>query len=209
MKKALSCLTLLFVSSLSAALTPGKMGAEFAYGGSVGTLATSDLGQQYVNMPGVGFWYHFSQKVAISAKVAGFFTDLDSLYSTTSSGTNRRNSKTLGGGLSLEVPFYIADFDPVLLFLGPGAGFNYAHTTDTITGPNQFTIEKYSYFISAFAVIGLQFPLHEKLHIFGRTTLGYTGGILKQGSYYDDYQHTKNAFIGLQSWGLGIVFYLN
>lgn len=212
MRKLLLISILFINASLLATLKSGKFGAEFAYGGAVGTLAASDYGSLYINTPGIGIWYHFSEGIAISLKLSGYFTENNRLYSSSSTNEARSNYQTIGGGFGLEIPFYIVNFDPVLLFIGPGGGVNYSRSVNTITNSNGsagYEEHTYSTYFSAYAVVGLQFPLHEKLHLFGRTTLGYTGGISKQDVYYSNPSHTKNAYVGIQSWGLGIIFYLN
>ncbi len=202
----------LFINgSLFATLKSGKFGAEFAYGGTVGPLATNDYGSLYISAPGIGLWYHFSERIAISLKLSGYFTENNRNYSTSSTNESRLNNQTIGGGFGIELPFYMVNFEPVLLFIGPGGGLSYSRSLNTVTNSNGtpgYEEHTYSSYFSAYAVVGLQFPFHERLHIFGRTTLGYTGGVSRQDVYYSNSQHTKNGYAGIQSWGLGIIFYL-
>ncbi|HRP69904.1 MAG TPA: hypothetical protein PLY93_10270 [Turneriella sp.] len=190
---------------LSATVRGGRLGTEFSYGDTFG-LFNAGLGSTYNGLPSMAFWYHFTDWVAVNVRTGFYMTGGNRQDSYSSSKENY-----VSFGTSIEVPFYVARFERVHLYLAPSFGytFNWAtsSSTDELVGSDKSKL--LDEFFSTFAVFGVQIEVMDQLHIIGRTTLGYIWGNVNQDYAYGSNRGRHLSYFGFQSWSLGAVVYFN
>ena len=214
MKKIIiaSAMMLAATTSSFGAVKAGKFGMDFSYAGSLGLWTTGNNGNAglptFNGTPSVGFRYHVTDMIAIAPSV-GFVT---------ASGTNnnvsgaKTETSTTVWGVGLEIPLYLAKFTALDFYVAPGVGFTPTSTTTKTTTAGGVVTEGNSTgsFLSIYAAIGLQIPINDQLHVFGKTTIGYASGTTNPDTKsvpadVDD----KSTYFGLQSWAVGAIFYFN
>jgi hypothetical protein len=219
MKKILitSLFALAATTSSFGAVKAGKFGMDFSFAGSLDlwTLGTDGSATRPTSngMPTVGLRYHITDMIAVAPSI-GFYT---------TSGTNNQNNalptaiKTVetsvtAWGIGLEIPIYLAKFNVLDFYVAPGVGFTPTSTTTKNTHVDGTTTESKSTgsYLSIFAAIGLQIPINDQLHAFGKTTLGYASGTTNPNTNANPSEpDDKSTYFGLQSWAVGAIFYFN
>jgi hypothetical protein len=58
--------------------------------------------------------------------------------------------------------------------------------------------------------LGLQVPINDQFHVFGKTTIGWASGTTNPDTKANPSQpDDKSTYFGLQSWAVGAIFYFN
>lgn len=220
MKKIPLIITLIATTSAFAEVKAGKFGMGFSFSGNLGLLQTNkNTAGVSVGMPTINALYHITDMLAVAASVGFYATtykDKTGLDSTSANGTLREYSMT-AWGMGLEVPFYLPKFKLLYLYLAPGIGYTPTMTTTTTTNyaagiatsapasPSYATTN----YLSVYAAIGLQIPINDQLHAFGRTTIGYATGTYNSSTAMTVLPDSTDTYFGLQSWAVGAIFYFN
>jgi len=220
MKKILITSLLAFAATTSsfANVKAGKFGMDFSFAGSLGLWTLGSNGDAsaptFNGMPTVGLRYHITDMIAVAPSI-GFYT---------TSGTNNRNvtapatatktteTSVTAWGIGLEIPIYLAKFNVLDFYVAPGVGFTPTSTTTKNTQVDGTTTESNSTgsYLSIFAAVGLQIPINDQLHAFGKTTLGYASGTTNPDTKANPSEpDDKSTYFGLQSWAVGAIFYFN
>jgi len=220
MKKILitSLFALAATTSSFGAVKAGKFGMDFSFADSLGlwTLGTngSASAPTFNGTPTVGLRYHITDMIAVAPSV-GFYT---------ASGTDNQNvtapptaiktteTSVTAWGIGLEIPIYLAKFNVLDFYVAPGVGFTPTSTTTKNTQVDGTTTEskRTGSYLSIFAAIGLQIPINDQLHAFGKTTLGYASGTTNPDTNANPSEpDDKSTYFGLQSWAVGAIFYFN
>lgn len=215
MKKIIIASALLLAATTSSfgAVKAGKFGMDFSFAGSLGLWQTGGAGQpgnapSFSGMPTVGFRYHLTDMIAIAPSV-GFYTTSHTDNPANTGGTKREYSTT-AWGLGLEIPLYLVKFSAMDFYVAPGVGYNPVSSTrnDTNAAGVAQPEQKYSAnYLSLYAAVGLQVPINDQLHVFGKTTIGYASGTTNTDKTNE--QDDKSTYFGLQSWAVGAIFYFN
>jgi len=215
MKKILITSLLAFAATTSsfATVKAGKFGMDFMYAGAIGQWqtkgATNPGVPDFAGMPGVGFRYHITDMIAVAPSL-GFYT-----ASGTDNAANGDKSEytATGWGLGLEVPIYLLKLNALDFYVAPGVGYNSISTSrkNTFANGNPTTESGTSGgYLSLFAAVGLQIPINDQLHVFGKTTIGYATGTTNPDTKANPSQpDDKSTYFGLQSWAVGAIFYFN
>jgi hypothetical protein len=217
MKKTVLMLAFLASSSAFANVKGGKFGMDFSFAGSLGLWQTGNNGSANIptfnGMPTVGFRYHITDMIAIAPSV-GFWTatGTNNTNSTLAAQTKSTETSTTAWGLGLEIPIYLLKLNLLDFYVAPGIGYTPTSTTTKVTRVDGLSTEGKSTgaYLSVFAAIGLQVPINDQLHAFGKTTIGYASGTTNPDTNstpadVDD----KSTYFGLQSWAVGAIFYFN
>jgi len=215
MKKIIiaSALMLAATTSSFGAVKAGKFGMDFSFAGSLGLWTTSNNGAAnmptFNGMPTVGFRYHITDMIAIAPSL-GFAS-----VSGTNNNVNGNKTENSGSqwGLGLEIPIYLLKLNALDFYVAPGVGYTSQSSTSKTTfasGATPTESESTGSFLSLFAAIGLQIPINDQLHAFGKTTIGYASGTTNPDkksnpSDVDD----KSSYFGVQSFAVGAIFYFN
>jgi hypothetical protein len=219
MKKILIRSLLAFAATTSsfANVKAGKFGMDFSFAGSLGlwTLGTdgSATPPNFNGMPTVGLRYHITDMIAVAPSV-GFYTasGTDNRNDTLPGAIKTRETSVTAWGIGLEIPIYLAKFNVLDFYVAPGVGFTPTSTTTKDTRVNGTTTEsnETKSYLSIFAAIGLQIPINDQLHAFGKTTLGYASGTTNPDTKANPSEpDDKSTYFGLQSWAVGAIFYFN
>lgn len=219
MKKTVLALALVATTGAFANVKGGKFGMDFSFAGSLGLWTTGTNGNAglptFNGMPTVGFRYHITDMIAVAPSV-GFVM---------ANGTNNTNNTTAGSvlsteksvtawGIGLEIPLYLLKLNMLDFYIAPGVGYTPTSTTTKTTyvggTPAATEGKETASYLSVFAAIGLQIPINDQLHAFGKTTIGYATGTTNQNTQstpadVDD----KSTYFGLQSFAVGAIFYFN
>jgi hypothetical protein len=216
MKKIAFVLALMASSSAFAAVKGGKFGMDFGFGETLGlwTLGSNGTAQtpSFNGMPTVGFRYHIIDMVAVNVS-GGFATG--SGTNNNVSGAKTENSFT-AWGIGLEVPIYLLKLNLMDFYVAPGFGFTpmsiKSKTTNAAGTVTNETTDSRSY-MSFYAAVGLQIPINDQLHAFGKTTIGYATGTTNPNTNANATNagdtDDKHTYFGLQSWSVGAIFYFN
>lgn len=217
MKKILitSLLALAATTSSFASVKGGKFGMDFAFNGSLGAWTVGNGGNSNTvttpntaGTPTVGFWYHITDMIAVAPHV-GFYTASYTNNPANSLTDNKTEKTTTGWALGLEVPIYLLKLNQLDFFVAPGIGYTPVSTTTKVTTPAGVTTEGKGTgsYLSIYAAVGLQVPVNDQLHFFGKTTIGYASGTEKAAD--TDNNEDKATYFGLQRWAVGAIFYFN
>lgn len=213
MKKIIIATALMLAATTSsfANVKAGKFGMDFSYAGSLGLWTTGISGSPSLTSngtPTVGFRYHVTDMIAIAPSV-GFATASGTDNNFSGAKTER---STTTWGVGLEVPLYLAKFTAMDFYVAPGVGFTPTSTTTKNTTAAGVVTEGKSTgsFLSLYAAIGLQIPINDQLHVFGKTTIGYASGTTNPDTNSNPADvDDKTSYFGLQSWAVGAIFYFN
>jgi hypothetical protein len=98
-------------------------------------------------------------------------------------------------------------------YVAPGVGYNSISTTRKNTfasGAASTESGTSGGHLSVFAAVGLQIPINDQLHVFGKTTIGYASGTTNPNTKANPSQaDDKSTYFGIQSWTVGAIFYFN
>ncbi|HRP70877.1 MAG TPA: hypothetical protein PLY93_15240, partial [Turneriella sp.] len=201
-RSILIALLCLHTGVLSATVRGGRFGVEFGYGDTV-DIRQAFPQTVYVGTPGASLWYHFTDWIAITVRMGfrtnsanGSIQNLDGVLA-------HDQGPGLFWGTSVEVPFYIAEFHSIHLYVAPGAGY-------TLQQSKYYLSSRQGEFFRYFATTGIQIPVIDQLHLVGRITFGYIHGSITQNT--QDNSESVDlypSYMGLQSWSLGAIIYLN
>ena len=214
MKKILlaSLLALAATTSSFGAVKDGKFGIDFSFAGSLGLWTGANNGQAsaptFNGMPAVGLRYHITDMIAVAPSL-GFYTA--SGTDNNINGSKRETSLT-AWGLGLEVPIYLLKLNALDFYVAPGMGYASSSSTEKNTTAAGVVTEgtKTGNHLSLFAAIGLQIPINDQLHAFGKTTIGYASATTNpSNSFTNNDVDDKSTYFGLQSWAVGAIFYFN
>lgn len=215
MKKILVITSLLVTGAISANVKAGKIGVDFSYAGSVGLYKTNGTNVMNVGTPTVGVLWHLTDMIALAPQVGFYTANQEDKSGINAAGNgNIVDKTTTAWGLGLEVPLYLTKFNALNFYVAPGVGYTPTSTktkTSTYTGGGTTvttteTEAKGSY-LSLYAAIGLQIPINDQLHVFGKTTIGYASGTTNGGGASE--KDSTESFFGLQRWAVGAIFYFN
>lgn len=136
-----------------------------------------------------GVWYHIADRVALAPRF-GF-----------SIGEGKSDFQ-----LGILVPFYLATFKRLDLFMAPFVGFGNksqeVKTPDPVGGGTITSTVKSSGFELS-VNLGTQLPIAEELHIFGMAGLGLNSSSTKNGA------EKSTTTISTSRTALGVIFYFN
>lgn len=212
MKKILVLTSLLVTGAVSANVKAGKIGVDFSYSGSVGLWQTNNHAVPTFNgMPTIGVLWHLTDMIALAPQV-GFYTASSTDNSATTGAPGnvvKKETTVTAWGAGLEVPIYLTKFNALNFYVAPGFGITPNSTTVKNTTENNTVTETKSTgsHLSIYAAIGLQIPINDQLHVFGKTTIGYASGTSNGGAAGEP--DDKNSYFGLQRWAVGAIFYFN
>lgn len=213
MKKILitSLLALAATTSSFATVKAGKFGMGFAYSGNFGLMNTNkNNGAIKMDMPTVNAIYHVTDMIGVALNVGFYTTSYEDKSGLNAAGNGtKREYSTTAWGLGLEVPIYLAKLNMLHLYVAPGLGYvpvSTKQTDTTIAGTTTTVTEtkNTSNYLTIYGALGLQIPINDQLHAFGRTTIGYGSG-----SYNNGIADSKDSYFGIQSWSVGALFYFN
>lgn len=219
MKKILiaSLLTLGATTASFGSVKAGKFGMDFSFANPLGLWILGSDGSAsipaFTGMPAVGFRYHITDMVAIAPSV-GFYTASGTDNTNNTNPTQRKSTETTttAWGIGLEIPIYLLKLNLMDFYVAPGVGFTPTSTTTKITRVDGTTTESQSTgsYLSIFAAVGLQIPINDQLHAFGKTTIGYASGTTNPDTKANPAEpDDKSSYLGLQSWAVGAIFYFN
>jgi len=151
--------------------------------------------------------------IAVAPSV-GFVTasGTDNTNNTLAAQTKTTERSVTAWGLGLEIPLYLLKLNALDFYVAPGIGYTpTATTTKTTTVGGTVTEGKSTgSYLSVFAAIGLQIPINDQLHAFGKTTIGYSMGTTNPDTNANPADvDDKSTYFGLQSWAVGAIFYFN
>ncbi|AFM14459.1 outer membrane beta-barrel protein [Turneriella parva] len=220
MKKIIfaSALMLAATTSSFGAVKAGKFGMDFSFAGSLGTWTTRSMNDgpgapNFGGMPTVGLRYHLTDMIAIAPSV-GFYTatTTDNTNNTIATQTKTTEVSRTAWGFGLEIPLYLVKLNAMDLYIAPGVGFAPTSATTKTTRVDGLTTEGKSTgsYISVFAALGLQVPINDQFHVFGKTTVGWASGTTNPDTNSNPADvDDKSTYFGLQSWAVGAIFYFN
>lgn len=219
MKKILiaSAFMLAATTSSFGAVKAGKFGMDFSFASPLGLWTLGSGGSasmpSFYGMPAVGLRYHITDMIAIAPSV-GFYTasGTDNRNNTNPGATKSVETTTTAWGIGLEIPIYLLKLNLMDFYVAPGVGFTPTSTTTKTTLVNGTTTEEKSTgsYLSLFAAVGLQIPINDQLHAFGKTTIGYASGTTNPDTKANPSEpDDKSSYFGLQSWAVGAIFYFN
>lgn len=193
-----------FTSGIYADVSSGKFGANFQYGNTINSI---------------GVWYHIFDAIAVSPFV-GYSTTTTVVKNSTFAGLGcgaldcTVTTKTNDWNFGIEVPIYVAKLKAMHFFLSPLA--SYGISNGTTKGENASTgrtgeNENASSKLLTFGIYaGLQIPVLDQLHLFGRGGFEYairstTPASNSPGATYAD----KTYSFGSGRYSIGAIFYFN
>lgn len=218
MKKLIIVLTLIAATNVFATVKGGKFGMGFSYTNnqSLGVFNTNTRSAIGASMPTVNAVFHITDMIGVAANI-GFYTtnykDKSSISPTTGYGTWNEYSTT-AWAIGLEIPLYLAKFTLLHFYVAPGFSIAPGKTTTTTTvitaaGSTTGTATSTTSYLAIYGVIGLQIPINDQFHAFGRTTIGYASGTYGGSNAAGSYVDSTDSYFGLQSWSVGGLFYFN
>lgn len=216
MKKilTLSLVTAFSINAISASVKAGKIGVDFSYAGTMGLYKTNGTNAMSVGTPTIGVLWHITDMIALAPQVGFLSTGSEDKSGVNAAGTgNIVEKSTTAWGAGLEVPIYLTKFNALNFYLAPGFGYTPTSTTTKTTsytagtvGTTTETKSKGDYF-SGYLAVGLQIPVNDQLHVFGKTTIGYASGTTNGGGVSE--KDSTESFFGIQRWAVGAIFYFN
>jgi hypothetical protein len=213
MKKLLPLIFLLTGPQIFGSDKAGKIGSEFSYGATIGSLQSASGAPPYTGVPGLSLWYHFSDRFALTLRTGFYSTNYEAVNAPSTPYESRSKNAISSFGASIELPIYIAKLNIVEVYIAPAFGYSFSINSAKSTfasSPNNTIESKYlTEFYSGFGVVGLQVPVLDQLQIIGRTTFGYIYGDTNQDLLYQSNSYAKIAYFGFQSWSLGAIIYFN
>ena len=198
MKKLVLGLALVASTSVFATgVKGGKIGVNFQYSGT---------------MPSLGAWWHIVDMVAINPYVGYGFSSEKTTYTggllagcgtATCTNTDKSNNLVLG----IDVPIYLAQFNALNFFVAPGFSYTSSggsNVYENTTAGTSSTVEKGSSPKLNFGLYaGLQIPILEQLHVFGKA--GFDFGITSNSN---NSTYSKTEFTTTR-YSIGAIFYFN
>ena len=203
MKKTVFALALIASTSAFADVKGGKVGMHFQYGS---------------NISSIGVWWHIVDMIAINPYVgynsaSDKYTNItNATYgcSTTNQCTRTNSVSTLAFGI--DVPIYLAKLNAVNLFVAPGFSYSSKTSSDKYepaTGASTET-KGTTPTISFGLALGLQIPILEQLHVFGKAGVDYSitsydnSGVASASGNAD-----KSTSLTTTRYSVGALFYFN
>ncbi len=219
MKKIVLALALALIASTSAFanVKGGKFGMDFSFAGSLGLWTTGSNGNaglpSFNGVPTVGFRYHITDMIAVAPSVGFLMASGTNNTNNTNANQTKSTEKNLTAwGVGLEIPIYLLKLNALDFYIAPGVGFTPVSTTTKTTTVGGVTTEgkETASYLSFFAAIGLQIPINDQLHAFGKTTIGYATGTTNPDTNANPADvDDKSTYFGLQSFAVGAIFYFN
>ncbi len=202
MKKILitSLLALAATTSSFGAVKGGKVGVNFQYGSNINSL---------------GAWWHLADIIALNPYVGYSSSSTKDLYTGTAGlgigcGTGNvcyQTAKSNGFVVGVDVPIYLAKFNALDLFVAPGVGYNSSSSEtlneNTTNGQSATVNNGTSTTWNLGLAAGLQIPLLEQLHVFGKAGFDYS----RQTK--DTYSNYKSTAFTTTRYSVGAIFYFN
>ena len=217
MKKTVLALALVATTGAFANVKGGKFGMDFSFAGSLGLWTTGTNGNAglptFNGMPTVGFRYHITDMIAVAPSVGFVMANGTNNTNNTAAAAVKSTEESLTAwGIGLEIPLYLLKLNALDFYVAPGVGYTPVSTTTKTTTVGGVTTEgkETAAYFSVFAAIGLQIPINEQLHAFGKTTIGYATGTTNPDTNANPADvDDKSTYFGLQSFAVGAIFYFN